>query len=64
MTNAVAEGQGHTPQEFLNLLTASPFLAGAALVAVPVILRHVGFYHKRNLQRVGNALKNILSFAV
>ena len=64
VTNAVAEGQGHTPQEFLNLLTASPFLAGAALVAVPVILRHVGFYHKRNLQRVGNALKQILSFAV
>ena len=64
VTNAVVEGQGHTPQEFLNLLTASPFLAGAALVAVPVILRHVGFYHKRNLQRVGNAMKQILSFAV
>ena len=64
VTNIVVEGQGQTSLEFLNLLTASPFLAGAALVAAPIILRHVGFYHKRNMQRVGTALRQILSFAV
>lgn len=55
-------GQPHG--EFINLFTASPFLAGAALVAVPIILRQVGFYHKHNMQRSGNAFRQLLTFSV
>ncbi len=64
VVNAVSSLWGVSQHEFFNLLTKSPFLAGVALAAVPLILRQVGFYHKRNMQRVGNALKQILSFAV
>lgn len=50
--------QGH----FFNILLASPFLAGAALMAIPIILRQVGFYHKQNLQRPMTALRQLLAF--
>lgn len=64
VTNMVAAFCGQPERPFFNLLTASPFLAGAALVAVPIILRQLGFYHKQNMQRVGTALRQILAFAV
>ncbi len=64
VTNVVAPALGGEPGPFFNLLTASPFLAGVALVAVPVILRQVGFYHKQNMQRVATALRQLLAFAV
>ena len=62
--NWVAPYLGWKQGEFFNLFEASPFLAGAALMAVPVILRQVGFYHKQNMQRVGIAARQLLIFAV
>ena len=64
VTNAVAELSGMATGPFFNILTTSPFLAGAALVAVPVILRQVGFYHKQNMQRISSALRQLLTFGV
>ncbi len=64
ITNLVAPLLGWEQGPFFNLLTASPFLAGAALVAVPIILRQVGFYHKLNMQRLGTALRQLLIFTV
>ena len=43
-------------------MLASPFLAGAAIMAIPIILRQVGFYHKQNLQRPVTALRQLLVF--
>lgn len=64
VANVVAPVLGGKTGEFFNLLTASPFLAGVALAAVPIILRQVGFYHKQNMQRVATALRQLLAFAV
>lgn len=47
-----------------NVFTASPFLAGAAVAAVPVILRIVGFYHRTNLQRKSSAIRQLIGFVV
>ncbi|MDO5470321.1 MAG: sugar transferase [Akkermansia sp.] len=47
-----------------NVFTASPFLAGAAVAAVPVILRIVGFYHRSNLQRKSSAIRQLIGFVV
>lgn len=63
VTNTVAELRGQPAHEFVNLLTSFPFLAGAALAAVPILLRQVGFYHKQNMQRVSTALRQLLGFA-
>ncbi len=62
--NWVAPVLGWKQGELFNLFIASPFLAGAALMAVPVILRQVGFYHKQNMQRVGTAVRQLFGFAV
>ncbi len=64
VTNLIASLNGQPQHGFFNLLTASPFLAGAALVAVPIILRQVGFYHKQNMQAVSTALRQLLAFSV
>ena len=64
IANLIAPLFGWAGGAHFNLLTASPFLAGVALVAVPIILRQVGFYHKQNMQRVGNALRQLGVFAV
>lgn len=63
VTNWVAPLFGWQTGPFFNLLTASPFLVGAGLMAVPFILRQVGFYHKQNLQRPGTALRQLVAFA-
>lgn len=64
VTNWIASLFNQPQHGFFNLLTSSPFLAGAALVAVPIILRQVGFYHKQNMQAVSTALRQLLAFAV
>lgn len=63
VTNWIAPVFGWKEGAFFNLFLASPFLAGAALMSIPVTLRHVGFYRKQNLQRIGNALRQLLAFA-
>lgn len=62
VTNWVAPFFGWHQGHFFNILLASPFLAGAAVMAVPVILRQVGFYHKQNLQRPITALRQLVAF--
>lgn len=64
VTNWIASLFNQPQHGFFNLLTSTPFLAGAALVAVPIILRQVGFYHKQNMQVLGTALRQLLAFAV
>lgn len=55
---------GWTPQDGFNVFTASPFMVGVAVAAVPVVLRVVGFYHRNNMQRSSSALKQILAFLI
>ena len=43
---------------------ASPFLAGAALMSIPLTLRQVGFYFKQNMQRSITALRQLVTFTV
>ncbi|MBQ9830668.1 MAG: sugar transferase [Akkermansia sp.] len=62
VTNWVAPLFGWQQGHYFNILLASPFLAGAAIMAVPIILRQVGFYHKQNLQRPGTAFRQLLAF--
>ncbi|MBR1982760.1 MAG: sugar transferase [Akkermansia sp.] len=62
VVNLLAPLLGWQMGDFFNLLTATPFLAGAAIVSVPVILRQVGFYHKQNMQRVSTALRQLVAF--
>lgn len=64
VTNMLAPVFGWPRCPFFNLLTTSPFLAGVAVVAVPFILRQVGFYHKQNMQRLSTTLRQLLSFAM
>lgn len=63
VTNWIAPLFGWKPGAFFNLFLAAPFLAGAALMSIPLTLRYVGFYHKQNLQRIGNAVRQLLAFA-
>ena len=62
VVNMLAPVIGWKTGEFFNLLTATPFLAGAAIVSVPIILRQVGFYHKQNMQRPITALRQLITF--
>ena len=62
VTNWVAPLFGWQTGPFFNLLLASPFLAGAGIMAVPFILRQVGFYHKQNMQRCITALRQLVAF--
>lgn len=50
--------------EDYNIILSSPFLAGAALVSVPFVLRLVGFYHRNNVQRVITAARQLIAFSV
>ena len=47
-----------------SILNASPFVAGAAVGAVPFILSLVGFYHRNSLQRISSAVRQVLTFTV
>ena len=64
VANAIAPLFGWQPEPNFNAFTASPFLAGAAVAAVPILLRMVGFYHRGNLQRVTTALRQLFTFTV
>ncbi|MBR5212998.1 MAG: sugar transferase [Akkermansia sp.] len=64
VANAVAPYVGWHTEENFNAFTSSPFMAGAAVAVVPILLRMVGFYHRNNLQRVSTALRQLFTFIV
>lgn len=64
VTNWIAPVFNWNAGSFYNLFLASPFLAGAALMSMPFVLRQVGFYHKQSLQRVSTALRQLVMFDV
>ena len=64
VTNFLAPYVGWKPVLNFNVFTVSPFMVGAAIAAVPVILRVVGFYHRQNQQRIASALRQLLAFAI
>ena len=64
MTNALAPVFGWQQSPDFSTFSAFPFLAGAAVMAVPVILQMVGFYHRGNLQRVSSAVRQLSSFVI
>lgn len=64
IVNMVALHVGWVPQNDFDVFSASPFMVGVAVAAVPVILRMVGFYHRNNMQRVSSALKQIVGFLI
>lgn len=59
VTELVAPYLGWSYTSGVNLLTAIPLVASVALIGVPVILRSVGFYHRRNMQRPSTALRQL-----
>ncbi len=64
LTNLVAPLFGWKAQEDFNLFVTTPFIVGAAVAAVPVVLRLVGFYHRGNLQRTSSAIRQLFGFCV
>ena len=64
LTNLVAPLFGWQIQKDFNLITTTPFVVGAAVAAVPVVLRLVGFYHRGNLQRTASAIRQLFTFCV
>ena len=64
IANFVAPAFGWITSPSFNVFYTTPFMAGAAVVAVPLILHMVGFYHRGNLQRVATALKQLTTFVI
>ena len=64
LTNWISPLFGWQTQEGFNLITTTPFVVGAAVAAVPVVLRLVGFYHRGNLQRTSSAVRQLFAFFV
>lgn len=64
LTNLLAPLFGWQELEDINIFTLTPFVAGAAVMAVPLVLRVVGFYYKQGLQRVSTALRQLFTFVV
>lgn len=63
ITNRLAPLFGWERETAFNLITTTPFLAGAALFSIPFILQLVGFYHKNSLQQITTALHQLITFA-
>ena len=64
ITNALAPAFGWQQHPGFSTFSTFPFLAGAAAMAVPVILHLVGFYHRGNLQRIASAVRQLGSFVI
>lgn len=64
ITNWIAQFTNWEPEQGFSLFSMTPFLAGAAIMAVPFVLRFVGFYRRGNLQRTGTAIRQLFSFLV
>lgn len=63
VTNAVAPFLGWEQGMFFDVFKTT-FLAGIAVAAAPVVLYVLGFYRRRNLQRMGTALRQVGTFTV
>lgn len=63
ITNAVAPLLGWQQGPCFDVFTTT-FIAGIAVAAAPVVLYVLGFYRRRNLQRVSTALRQVSSFTV
>lgn len=55
-------GWGQIPS--FSIIFAIPFLSGAAVVSVPIVLHIVGFYRRNNLQRLSSAMRQLFTFVV
>lgn len=64
VTNWIARFTKWEPEQGFSLFSMTPFLAGAAIMAVPLVLRLVGFYRRGNLQRISTAIRQLFSFLV
>lgn len=64
ITNIVASFTRWEPQQDFSLFDTTPFFAGAAVMAVPAVLRLVGFYRRGNLQRTSSAIGHLFTFLV
>ena len=64
LTNCIGPVFGWQSVPEFNAFLASPFMAGAAVAVVPILLRMVGFYHRSNLQRVSTAIRQLFTFVV
>lgn len=62
ITNILAPMFGWEKATTFNLLTTTPFMAGAALVSIPFVLHLVGFYHRNNVQQISTAIKQLSVF--
>ena len=62
--NMVAPLFGWPTSDSYHVLVVAPFLAGAAVVAAPVILHLVGFYRRHGLQRISSAVKQLFTFGI
>lgn len=64
LTNLIAPYAGWESPPSFNLIYAVPFLSGAAVASVPIVLRMVGFYRRNNTQRISSALRQLFTFLV
>lgn len=64
ITNFIAQFTKWNPSPGFSLFAMTPFLAGAAIMAVPFVLRLVGFYRRGNLQRTSTAISQLFTFVV
>jgi len=64
VTNLIAPYLAWETNPGFNVFTASPFMVGAAVAAVPLILRIVGFYHRLNKQRISSAIRQLFAFCL
>ena len=63
ITNCLAPLFGWERETAFNLISTTPFLAGAALFSIPFVLQLVGFYHRNSLQQITTALRQLFTFA-
>lgn len=63
ITNRLAPLFGWERETAFNLITTTPFLAGAALFSIPFVLHLVGFYHRNSLQQITTAVHQLITFA-
>lgn len=64
LTNYIAPYVGWEPNPSFSIIFAVPFLSGAAVASVPIVLRMVGFYRRNNTQRVSSALRQLFTFLI
>lgn len=64
ITNCIAKYTNWDPEPGFSFFDATPLLAGAAIMAVPLVLKLVGFYRRGSLQRTSTAIRQLFSFFV